>query len=130
MGATGEDVRRRKLGALRGRHLQNIVRAYKLADEFLDLEALSEPALVNLIASGDLPAVRPPHLRRVWIDRADLVRAIADWARWGLTAEKDIADVRPFTGWVPPARVVEAVGSCAVTRSARPCYYLQPDGCR
>jgi hypothetical protein len=33
----------------------------------------------DLIASGDLPVVRPPRLRRVWIDRADLDRAIAEW---------------------------------------------------
>ena len=39
--------------------------------------------LRDLIASGDLPAVRPPRLRRVWIDRADLDRAIADWKERG-----------------------------------------------
>lgn len=35
--------------------------------------------LRDLIASGDLPAVRPPRLRRLWIDRADLDKAIAGW---------------------------------------------------
>jgi hypothetical protein len=51
----------------------------------LDLKAaevysgISAWTLRDLIASGDLPAVRPPRLRRVWIDRADLDRAIADW---------------------------------------------------
>jgi hypothetical protein len=48
----GEDVLRRSLGALRGRHLRNIVRAYRLADESLDLEELSEPELVNLIVAA------------------------------------------------------------------------------
>lgn len=51
----------------------------------LDLNAaeaysgISAWTLRDLIASGDLPAVRPPRLRRVWIDRADLDRAIAAW---------------------------------------------------
>lgn len=51
----------------------------------LDLKAaeiysgISAWTLRDLIASGDLPAVRPPRLRRVWIDRADLDRAIAEW---------------------------------------------------
>lgn len=40
---------------------------------------ISAWTLRELIASGDLPAVRPPHLRRVWIDRADLDKAIAEW---------------------------------------------------
>ena len=40
---------------------------------------ISAWTLRNLIASGDLPVVRPPRLRRVWIDRADLDRAIAEW---------------------------------------------------
>lgn len=35
--------------------------------------------LRDLIASGDLPVVRPPRLRRIWIDRADLDKAIAQW---------------------------------------------------
>ena len=35
--------------------------------------------LRDLIASGDLPVVRPPRLRRMWIDRADLDRAIVAW---------------------------------------------------
>lgn len=51
----------------------------------LDLKAaetysgISAWTLRDLIASGELPAVRPPGLRRVWIDRADLDKAIADW---------------------------------------------------
>jgi hypothetical protein len=55
----------------------------------LDLKAaeiysgISAWTLRDLIASGDLPAVRPPRLRRVWIDRADLDRAIADWKECG-----------------------------------------------
>ncbi len=35
--------------------------------------------LRDLIAAGDLPAVRPPGLRRVWVDRKDLDRAIESW---------------------------------------------------
>lgn len=55
----------------------------------LDLKAaelysgISAWTLRDLIASGDLPAVRPPRLRRVWIDRADLDRAIAGWKERG-----------------------------------------------
>lgn len=51
----------------------------------LDLKAaevysgISAWTLRDLIASGELPAVRPPRLRRVWIDRADLDKAIAEW---------------------------------------------------
>jgi excisionase family DNA binding protein len=51
----------------------------------LDLKAaetysgISAWTLRDLIASGDLPAVRPPRLRRVWIDRDDLDKAIAAW---------------------------------------------------
>ena len=57
----------------------------RLAGRLLDLKAaelysgISAWTLRDLIASGDLPAVRPPRLRRVWIDRADLDRAIAQW---------------------------------------------------
>jgi hypothetical protein len=55
----------------------------------LDLKAaeaysgISAWTLRDLIASGDLPVVRPPRLRRIWIDRADLDRAIADWKERG-----------------------------------------------
>ena len=49
VGAKGEDLLRRELGALRGWHLRNIIRAYRLAEDGLDLEALSEPALVERI---------------------------------------------------------------------------------
>lgn len=44
-----------------------------------DYSGISAWTLRDLIASGDLPAVRPPRLRRVWIDKADLDRAIAEW---------------------------------------------------
>lgn len=44
---------------------------------------ISAWTLRDLIASGDLPAVRPPRLRRVWIDRADLDKAIAEWKERG-----------------------------------------------
>ena len=56
-----------------------------MSGRLLDLKAaeiysgISVWTLRELIASGELPAVRPPRLRRVWIDRADLDRAIADW---------------------------------------------------
>jgi hypothetical protein len=61
----------------------------RTSGRLLDLKAaelysgISAWTLRDLIASGDLPAVRPPRLRRVWIDRADLDRAIADWKERG-----------------------------------------------
>lgn len=57
----------------------------RTAGRLLDLKAaeaysgISAWTLRDLIASGDLPAVRPPRLRRVWIDRADLDKAIGEW---------------------------------------------------
>ena len=51
----GEELLRAELGALRGWHLRNIVRAHDLADETLDLEALSEPELVDLIVAAVEP---------------------------------------------------------------------------
>ena len=44
---------------------------------------ISAWTLRDLIPSGQLPAVRPPRLRRVWIDRADLDRAISAWKEQG-----------------------------------------------
>lgn len=61
----------------------------RASGRLLDLKAaeiysgISAWTLRDLIASGALPAVRPPGLRRVWIDRADLDRAIADWKERG-----------------------------------------------
>ena len=52
VGAKGEDLLRQELSALRDWHLRNIVRAYGLADPSLDLEALSETELVEIIVSG------------------------------------------------------------------------------
>jgi hypothetical protein len=52
VGAKGETLLRNELGALRGWHLRNIVRAYDLADERLDVEALTEPELIELIVAG------------------------------------------------------------------------------
>lgn len=52
VGAKGEDLLRRELGALRGWHLRNIVRAYNLAATDVDLEAMSEPTLVDLIVDA------------------------------------------------------------------------------
>jgi excisionase family DNA binding protein len=64
-------IRRRQGGRTSGRLLD-----LKAAELYSGISAWT---LRDLIASGELPAVRPPRLRRVWIDRADLDRAIADW---------------------------------------------------
>jgi len=70
-------------GAVDGRRHRNTSRA--LSGRLLDLKAaevysgISAWTLRDLIASGELPVVRPPRLRRVWIDRADLDKAIAEW---------------------------------------------------
>jgi excisionase family DNA binding protein len=48
----------------------------KEAEEY---SGISIWTLRDLIATGDLPAVRPPRLRRVWVDRKDLDRAIERW---------------------------------------------------
>jgi hypothetical protein len=50
--AKGEELLRRELGALRGWHLRNIIRAYALVGADADLDSLSEPALVELIVRG------------------------------------------------------------------------------
>jgi len=68
-------ARRRGAGGTSGRLLD-----LKAAEAYSGISAWT---LRDLIASGDLPAVRPPRLRRVWIDRADLDRAIADWKERG-----------------------------------------------
>jgi hypothetical protein len=52
VGAKGETLLRSELGALRAWHLRNIVRAYALAPAEIDLEALSEPELVELIVAA------------------------------------------------------------------------------
>jgi hypothetical protein len=65
----------RRLGRTSGRLLD-----LKAAEVYSGISAWT---LRDLIASGDLPAVRPPRLRRVWIDRADLDRAIAEWKERG-----------------------------------------------
>jgi len=71
--------------AREARHRANQSAAARL----LDLKAaerysgISAWTLRDLIASGELPAVRPPRLRRIWIDRADLDRAIAIWKERG-----------------------------------------------
>ena len=56
VGAKGEELLRRELGALRGWHLRNIVRAYRLADEVRDLQALTEAELVELIVARVQPS--------------------------------------------------------------------------
>ena len=68
-------ARRRERGRTSGRLLD-----LKAAELYSGISAWT---LRDLIASGDLPSVRPPRLRRVWIDRADLDRAIADWKERG-----------------------------------------------
>jgi hypothetical protein len=51
----GEEMLRRELGALRGWHLRNIVRAYGLADDTADLERLTEAELIDMIVAGVQP---------------------------------------------------------------------------
>ncbi len=51
VGAKGEALLRSELGALRGWHLRNIIRAYELADVRINLDALSEVELVELIVA-------------------------------------------------------------------------------
>ena len=72
----GEPIEHRK----RGRRTSGRLLDLKAAEVYSGISAWT---LRDLIASGDLPAVRPPRLRRVWIDRADLDRAIADWKERG-----------------------------------------------
>ena len=45
---------------------------------------ISEWTLRDLIAAGDLPVIRPPRLRRIWIDRNDLDRALLAWKERGV----------------------------------------------
>jgi hypothetical protein len=52
VGAKGEDLLRRELGALADWHLRNIVRVYELADESVDIEQLSQAELIELIVSA------------------------------------------------------------------------------
>lgn len=75
--ATSKDerLRRKKSRAASGRLLD-----LKAAEAYSGISAWT---LRDLIASGDLPVVRPPRLRRVWIDRVDLDRAIAEWKERG-----------------------------------------------
>ena len=46
---------RRELSALRGGHLRNIVRAYGLADEAIDLELFTEAELIEVIVARVQP---------------------------------------------------------------------------
>ena len=57
VGAKGIGLLRQELRALRGWHLRNIIVAYSLADPTLDLESLSEPALIELIVAAVEPSV-------------------------------------------------------------------------
>ena len=56
VGAKGEDLLRRELGALAGWHLRNIVRAYDLDDGDIELEDLTEGELIELIVAAVQPA--------------------------------------------------------------------------
>jgi hypothetical protein len=56
VGAKGETLLRRELSALRGWHLRNIARAYRLNDSNIDLESLSEDELVELIVEAVVAA--------------------------------------------------------------------------
>jgi hypothetical protein len=71
-----DEPRRRKASRSRTGRLPDL----KAAEAYSGISAWT---LRDLIASGDLPVVRPPRLRRVWIDRADLDRAIAEWKERG-----------------------------------------------
>ena len=53
----GETLLRQELGALRAWRLRDIVRGYDLADPSLDLEALNESELTDLIVAKVMPAV-------------------------------------------------------------------------
>jgi hypothetical protein len=55
VGAKGEELLRRELGALADWHLRNIIRAYNLADPETDLEALAEAELIELIVGAVQP---------------------------------------------------------------------------
>jgi excisionase family DNA binding protein len=73
-------------GATEARDERRLRKASRvLSGRLLDLKTaeaysgISAWTLRDLIASGELPVVRPPRLRRVWIDRADLDNAIAQW---------------------------------------------------
>ena len=52
VGAKGERLLRQELEALRDWHLRNIIRAYKLAGDDIELEGLSEPELIEIIVSA------------------------------------------------------------------------------
>lgn len=54
--AKGEEMLRAELGALRGWHLRNIVRAYRLADDSVDLDRMTDDQLVSLIVAAVQPA--------------------------------------------------------------------------
>ena len=53
----GETLLRQELGALHAWRLRDIARAYDLADPSLDLDALTQPELIDLIVAKVVPAV-------------------------------------------------------------------------
>ena len=56
VGAKSIGLLRNELGALAEWHLRNIIRAYELADGHIDIDAMSRPALVDLIVNAVQPA--------------------------------------------------------------------------
>jgi hypothetical protein len=50
--AKGEDLLRQELSALHDFHLRNIVRGYRLADDDVDLDALTQTELIDLIVGA------------------------------------------------------------------------------
>ena len=73
VGARGEDLLRRKLSALRGWHLRNILRGHQLVHPCADLESMTERQLVDLIVArvrsarttaNDGPRSTPSQARR------------------------------------------------------------------
>lgn len=44
---------------------------------------MSEWTLRDLIATGAIPVIRPPGVRRLWIDRRDLEHVLTTWREQG-----------------------------------------------
>ena len=56
VGAKGEELLRRELGALADWHLRNIIRAYDLVGPSIDLERRTGPELIEMIVAAVQPA--------------------------------------------------------------------------
>lgn len=61
-----------------GREPTRTARLLSIRDAASEL-GVSAWTLRDLIAGGKLRAVQPPGVRRIWIDRKDLDRAIESW---------------------------------------------------